>query len=214
MGMFDSFLHPEEGYKKAQNELDKYYNQGQGYLSPYNQYGQNAYGNYSNAMQRLLDPAALQNDWIKGYTESESAKNATDIAKQSGLDAASSMGLMGSNTALNALQGGASKIALDDRQNYLDNLMQKYLAGAGIAGNIFNTGANSANAMTTNAMNMGQNSAQMAYNRQNAPGNLMGGLLGMGVGLAGSALGGPVGSALGAGLAQKMGWSPTGSYIP
>ncbi len=214
MGMLDSFLHPEKGYEKAQDELDKYYQQGQGYLQPYNQYGQNAYGDYSNAMKRLLDPAALEADWIKNYSESPSAKNAEMMAQQHGLDAASGLGLMGSNTALNAIQGGTSQIGLDDRQNYLNDLMQKYLAGANIAGNIFNTGANSANTLSQNAMNMGQNSAQMAYNRQNAPGGLFGGLLGMGVGLAGSALGGPIGGAIGAGFAQKMGWSPTGSYIP
>lgn len=197
MGWLDSFLHPEEGYEKGQEQLDKYYkqsqnlfNQGQSYLQPYSQFGQNAYGNLSDAMKRLLDPAALENEWTKGYTESDAAKNATDLATQSGLNAASSLGLMGSNTALNALQGGASKIALNDRQNYLDNLMQKYLAGTGIANNIFNTGAGAASTMSGNALNMGNNamtmggnSAQMAYGKQNAPGELFGKLLGTGIGL-------------------------------
>lgn len=186
MGLFDmvdSFLNPQKGYEKGQDQLDKYYNQGQSYLNPYNQFGQAAYGNLSQAMKRLLDPAALQADWIKSYSMSPAAKNATDLATQSGLDAASSMGLMGSNTALNALQGGASKIALNDRQNYLDNLMQKYMAGAGIAGNIFNTGAGAATSLSNNAMNMGNNSAQMAFGQQNAPGDLFGKLLGTGIGL-------------------------------
>ena len=213
-GKFDSFLHPEKGYEKAQDQLDKYYQQSQGYLSPYNQYGQSVYGDYSSAMKRLLDPAALQAEWMKGYAESPSAKNAEAMAQQHGLDAASGLGLMGSNTALNAIQGGTTQIGLDDRHNYLNDLMQKYLAGAGIAGNIFSTGAGAANNMSQNAMNMGNNSAQMAYNQQNAPGNMFAGLLGAGMGLAGSALGGPIGGALGASLSQKMGWSPTGSYNP
>lgn len=181
MGIFDmvdSFLNPGKGYKKGQKQLDKYYNQGQGYLQPYNQFGQNAYGDYSTAMKRLLDPAALQDEWIKNYTQSESSKNAQRMAQEHGLDAASGLGLMGSNTALNAIQGGTTQIGLDDRQNYLDNLMQKYLAGAGIAGNIFNTGAGAAGAMSNNAMNMGNNSAQMAFGQQNAPGDLFGKLLG------------------------------------
>lgn len=199
MGLFDmvdSFLNPQEGYKKGQQQLDKYYNQsknlfdqGQSYLQPYNQFGQNAYGNLSSAMQKLLDPAALEGEWIKGYNESPSAINATELAKQEGLDAASSMGLLGSNTALNALQGGASKIALNDRENYLDNLMQKYLAGTGIASNIFNTGAGAASTMSGNAMNMANNamtmggdSAQMVYGEKNAPGDLFGKLLGTGIG--------------------------------
>jgi hypothetical protein len=132
------------------------------------------------------------------------------MAKQNGLDAASSLGLNGSNTALNALQGGTTRIALDDRQNYLNDLMQKYLAGTGIAGNIFNTGYGAAGQMSNNAMNMGQNSAQEAYGEANAPGSIMGGLLGIGIGT----LGGPIGNAIGAGFSQKMGWSPTRSYNP
>lgn len=192
-----SFMHPERGYKKGHKELDKYYNQGQGYLNPYNQYGQNAYGNYSGAMNRLLDPEALQNEWIKNYKESESAKNAEGMAKEHGLDAASGLGLMGSNTALNAIQGGTTQIGLDDRQNYLNDLMQKYLAGTNIAGNIFGTGAGAAGQMSKNAMDMGNNSAQMAYNEQNAPGSLFGKLLGGGIGYM---AGGPAGAAMGSGM--------------
>lgn len=199
--MADSFLHPEKGYEKGQEQLNKYYNQGQDYLNPYNQFGQNAYGDYSQAMKKMLDPAALEAEWAKGYTESPSAKNAEGMAQEHGLDAASSLGLMGSNTALNAIQGGTTQIGLDDRQNYLNDLMQKYLAGAGIAGNIFNTGAGAAGSLATNANNMGQNSAQMAYGEQNAPGDLFGKLLGTGVGIA-TGKGGTVG-----GGTSGSGWS-------
>jgi hypothetical protein len=192
--MLDSFLHPEKGYQKGQQQLDKYYNQGQGYLQPYNQFGQDAYGNYSEAMKRLLDPSGLQNEWTKGYTESDSAKNTAKMAQENGLDAASGLGLMGSNTALNAIQGGTTKIGLDDRQNYMNDLMQKYLAGAGIAGNIFNTGAGAAGNMSNNAMNMGNNSAQMAYGQQNSPGDLFGKLLGTGIGAATGGGGGGAGA--------------------
>jgi len=183
MGMFDSFFHPEKGYVKAQDQLNQYYDQGQNYLQPYNQFGQDAHANLSEAMKRLLDPASLQAEWTNSYTESPSAKFAESLAKEHGLDAASSLGLMGSNTALNAIQGGTTQIGLQDRQNYLDSLMQKYLAGANIGNNIFNTGASAANAMSQNAMNMGNNSAQMAFGQQNAPGDLFGKLLGTGIGL-------------------------------
>lgn len=192
--MDDSFLHPERGYEKGQEQLDKYYQDAQGNLQPYNQFGQDAYGDYSGAMKRLLDPAGLQNEWAKGYTESESAKGAERMAQEHGLNAASGLGLMGSNTALNAIQGGTTQIGLNDRQNYLNDLMQKYQLGTGIAGNIFNTGANAAGMMSNNAMNMGNNSAQMAYGQQNAPGELFGKLAGAGIGFA---AGGPVGAAAG-----------------
>ncbi len=183
LGAANSFAHPEKGYAKGQEQLDKYYQQAQGYLQPYNQYGQNAYAGYSGAMNKLLDPAALEAEWINSYNESPSAKNTEAIAQEHGLDAASSLGLMGSNTALNAIQGGTSQIALDDRQNYLNDLMQKYTLGTNIGGNIYNTGASTAGAMSNNATNMGQNSAQLAYGQQNARGDLFGKLLGTGAGI-------------------------------
>ena len=183
MGMFDSFLNPGNGYKKGQDQLDKYYQEGQGYLKPYNQYGMDAYGDYSGAMKNLLDPAALEASWINSYSESPSAKNAEDIAQQHGLNAASSMGMMGSNSALNAIQSGTSQIGLNDRQNYMNDLMSKYTAGLGAAGNIFGTGASAAGAMSNNAMNMGRDSAQMAYGQQNAGGNLFGNMMGTAAGV-------------------------------
>lgn len=173
-----------KAYKKAQEQLDKYYQQGQSYLQPYNQHGQDAYGNYSGAMNKLLDPAALQAEWMKSYSESPQAKYTEGLAQEHGMDAASGLGLMGSNTALNAIQGGTTQIGLEDRQNYLNDLMQKYMAGSNIAGNIYNTGANTANNMSNNAMNMGQNSAQMAFGKTAAPGAMMNNMMGAAPGYA------------------------------
>lgn len=196
MNWLSSFLHPEKGYEKGQEQLDKYYGQAQGALDPYNQNGQQQYGNLNEYIKNLMDPAALQAKWTQGYSESPSAIQAEKMAQEHGLNAASSMGLMGSNTALNATQAGTTQIGLDDRQNYLDNLMKKYLAGAGISQDVYGTGANAASGMSNNAMNMGQNSADMQYGKQSAGGNMLSGLIGQGIGLAGSALGGPIGGAL------------------
>lgn len=196
MSWLSSFLHPGKGYEKGQEQLDKYYNQGQGYLNPYNQNGQQQYGNLNDIIKNLMDPSALNKKWIDSYSESPQALQAEKMAQEHGLNAASSMGLMGSNTALNATQAGTTQIGLNDRQNYLDDLMNKYMQGAGLSQGIYGAGANAANAMSNNAMNMGQNSAEMAYGRQNAGGNMIGAGLG-GIGsIAGSALGGPIGGAL------------------
>lgn len=152
MSWLTSFLHPEKGYQAGQGQLDKYYQQGQGYTQPF--------------LEALSNPEALQNKWSSGYEESEAAKQAKDMAQQHGLNAANSMGLMGSNTALNAIQSGTSQIGNEYKQNYLDDLMKKYLAGSGIASE-----------MGKNAMNMGQNSAQMKFGETNAPGNMLSKLL-------------------------------------
>lgn len=182
MSWLSSFLKPGRGYEKAQEQLDKYYNEAQGYQKPIFEQGQGAYGNLAGAMGSLLDPAALQGKWIESYQTSPAALNAQKMASQQGLNAASSMGLMGSSPALSAIQQGTSQIGMEDRQNYLNDLMQKYLAGAGIAQNIYGIGAGAAGNMGQNAMNQGQNAAQMSYGRANAGGNMLGNLLGTAAG--------------------------------
>ena len=189
MSWFSSWLHPQKGYDKAQEQLNQYYNEAQGNLQPYNQNGQNAFGGINQAMQNLLNPQTLQDQWSKGYQESDLAKQNEAMASQHGLDAASSMGLMASSPAIQAIQSGTSGIVAADRQKYLDDLMQKYMAGIGIGQNVYNTGANSANALSQNAMNMGQNSAEMAYGKENSGGNMFNSLIGTGAGLAASYLG-------------------------
>lgn len=213
MSWLSSFLNPQGGYDKAQGQLDNYYNDAQGFEKPIAAQGQQAFNPLFNAMQGLLNPETLQNQWTQGYSESPQAQQAQELAKQQGLDAASSMGVMGSTPALQAMQAGTTQIALNDRQNYLDNLMQKYMAGAGIGQNIYNTGAQAAGQMGQNAMNMGGKSADMAYGKQNAGGDLFGKILGGTAGLVGGALAGPVGGAVGGWLGNKLGskgWSATG----
>lgn len=177
MSWLSSFLHPEKGYQKGQEQLDKYFQQAQQNYQPLINQGQAAYGDMNTAMQKLLNPGGLQDEWIKNYKESEAAKNMEGMAQEHGLNAASSMGLMGSSPALQAIQAGTSQIGAQDRQTYLDNLMQKYLAGTGLAQSIYGTGANAAGQAGQNAMTMGQNSAQMAFGQQNAPGDMFSKLL-------------------------------------
>lgn len=214
MSWLSSFLNPQKGYEAAQNQYQQNYNNAQGYLNPYNQQGQQAFNPLFGAMQSLLDPQALQSKWLESYKESPAAKQAEGMAQEHGLNAASSLGLMGGSIPLQAIQAGTSQIGAEDRQNYMNDLMQKLMTGAGIGQGLYGTGANAAGQMSQNAMNYGNNAAQMAFGQQNAPGSLFGNLLGAGAGLLGGALGGPLGGALGAGLAQKMGWSPLGSYNP
>jgi hypothetical protein len=175
MSWLSDFLHPKKAYNGVQDQLTNSYNQAQGYTQPF-------YDAFSN-------PQALEDKWSKGYQESDIAKQAEATASQNGLNAAQQMGLGGSTPALQAIQAGTSGIVAQDRQQYLNDLMQKYMAGAGIGQN-----------MGQNAMNFGQNSAQTQFNQNNAQGSLFGNLLGAGTGLFGSILGG------------KSGWNPFGNH--
>ncbi len=178
MSWFSSWLHPDRGYKAAQDELNKYYNQAQGYQQPYNQNGITQGTNQQKYIDELMDPQALQDKWSKGYNESEAAKGMENIATQHGVNAASSMGLGGSNTALSAIQAGTSGIVAQDRQKYLDDLMEKYKTGAGLSENMYNQGANTAGQMGQNAMTQGQNSAGLKFGETNAQGDMFGKLAG------------------------------------
>jgi len=200
MSWLSSFMNPQRGYDAAQGQMDNYYNQAQGYQQPYNQMGQQGGAAAQGAMQNLLNPEQMQNQWAQGYQESPYAKQMEQQAQSSGLDAASSMGLMGSSSALQGIQSGRSNIMGADRQKYLDDLMNKYTLGTNTATGMMNMGANTAGQMGNNAMNQGQNSAGMAYGSKNAQGQMFGNLMGGAAGLFGSALGGPLG-----GLAANWG---------
>ncbi len=184
MGMLSSFLHPGRAFGKAQEQMENYYNQGQQAISPYMQQGQSAYAPLSGAMTSLLSPSDLQNEWAQGYETSPYAQMLMEQAKTQGLDAASSMGLMGSTPALQAIQAGQSMIGAADRDNFMRNNLNMYLQGAGLAQNLYGTGANAASQYGQNAMNMGNNAAEMAYGRAAAPGNMLGNMIGLAVGTA------------------------------
>lgn len=208
MSWLSNTFHPENAYKDAQEQMNKFYDQAQNYQQPYIQHGEQAYNQLSGGMNALMDPQALQDKWASGYKESDAARQMEGMAQQHGLDAASSMGLFGSTPALQAIQAGTSGIVAQDRQKYLDDLMQKYMHGTNIAGNIYGTGANASNAASQNAMNMGNKSSELAYGQGSAQGNLMGNLIGRGVGagagaIGGFLMGGPPGAAAGASWGLK-----------
>lgn len=206
MSWLSSLMHPGRPYQAAQDQMTQYYNQAQQGMQPYMQQGQQAGQQLGGAMRKLLDPGALQNEWTQGYEMSPQAKQAQQMASQQGLDAASSMGLMGSQPALQAIQGGASQIALNDRQNYLNDLMQKYQSGIGVGQNMMGVGAGAAGQMGQQGMNMGNTMGGLAAGRQQAGGSMLSGLLGSAGRLGMDYLTGGFGAG---GMGRGM-WSPYG----
>lgn len=178
MSALSNLLHPGRPYREAQNTYNQYYNQGQGYLQPYQEHGNEAYGHLSNAMQRLLNPADLYNEWASGYETSPYAKQAQEMAQTQGLNAASSMGLLGSTPALQAIQQGTTNIGLQERGNYLDNLFKQYLSGAELAQGLYATGAGAASQMGSNALNAGGSNAELTYGSKSAGANMLANILG------------------------------------
>lgn len=220
MGIFDkipganavsSFFNPQRGYQDADKQLQQSWLEAQGFMKPFMQAGQNELPRLQGAVGNLLDPAALENQWISGYQTSPYAQDMMKRSGEYGMDAASAMGLMGSSPAIENVQRTSASIMNADRQNYLKDLMDKYLAGVSASQNIYGIGANMGSALGQGALGVGENRAQMQYGAANAPGEMLANMLGMGIsGLAkgygyGMATGGAAGAgAGGAGAAAAM----------
>ena len=177
MSWFSSFMHPGEAYKRAGEQEQAGYDQAQGMYQPYMQQGQQAGSSLQDMMAKMMNPGALQSEWSQGYETSPYAKQMQSEAQTGGMDAASAMGLGGSNAALSNIQKGSSDIMQKDRQNYMNDMMQKYMGAMGIGQGMYNTGANMTNQAGQNAMNHGQNQAGYAYGQNQAGGNMFGNLL-------------------------------------
>lgn len=173
MSWLSNLLHPGRAYDKAKETSQNYYNQAQNQLNPYAQGGVAANDKLNQFLESLSNPGKLQEEWSKGYEESPYAKQLEQGSIDRGLNAAGSMGLMGSSAALNNIQEEGSDIMNKDRQSYMNDIMNKYLAGMGIATNQFNTGAGAAGQQSQNAMNQGQNEAGLDFGQANAGPNML-----------------------------------------
>lgn len=207
MSWLSNFLNPGRPYQAAEDQMRQYYEQAQGRYQPYIQQGQEAYGGLSAAMDALLNPAKLQAQWAESYETSPQAQQAMAQAREQGLGAASAMGLMGSSAALKGIEGQAGQIASADRQQYLNDLMQKYMAATGIGQNIYGTGASMAGQAGQNAMNMGNIMGGLEAARQQAGSGFLGNLLGTGANLGLNYLTG----GFGVGGFGRGAWSPWGA---
>ncbi len=176
MGWFDQFkglVDPGSAYRHAGKEIKNGYNQGQGYLDPYNQAGRGQIDRLTGAQDKLMNPGALQDEWAKNYQMSPYAQQMQEQAKAGGMDAASSQGLLGSSTAINAIQQGSSNIMNADRQQYMNDLMEKYKTGLGIGQDMFHQGGSAAGQMSGNAMDFGKQMGSMEFGKGNAMMNQM-----------------------------------------
>lgn len=203
MSWISNLFNSGAGYKAAQNQLNNYYDQGKSALNPYINAGSNAINPLTDAASALLDPGKLRQSWLDQYKLSPEAKQNQQDATNYGLESASSMGLMGSSPALQAIQGENARIGMQDQNNYLSDLMNKYMQGVGIDQNLYSGGEQAAGQLANLSQNMGTNSANMAYGQTAGPNSMLSSLLGTAGGAAAAGfLGGPTGIA--AMLAKHM----------
>ena len=189
MGLFDrigniakaplDFLDPSQGYKDAAHEMKKFWEQAMGFQKPYMDAGNAQLPVLTGAQSQLLNPSALLGKWMESYQESPYAKRSFENAKASGLDTASQMGLSGSSAALNNIQQSSSDIMNKDRDTFLANLMQKFLAGINIGQDIYGKGAATAGNLGKEALDVGGNMAGLKFGESGAAGQRFGDIAGM-----------------------------------
>jgi hypothetical protein len=177
--MGESFFNPEKGYDKAERAMQEYWQKALGYMQPYNQAGIDQISKLTDAQGRLLDPVSLQNEWSQAYQTSPEAQDLMERSRKIGEMEASSMGLAGSGAALENIQRTGSSIVAQDRQNFLNDLMKKYMTAIGIGTDIYGAGANMGANMGRGALSMGANIGEMEFGKQNAPGKRLGDIIGM-----------------------------------
>lgn len=167
-------------YRKAQREMERKWREAQEFQRPYRDAGIGQLDTLKGAESNLLDPSKMLADWMGKYQQSPYAKKSFENAREAGLNAASSQGLLGSSAATQNIQNSSSDIMNADRNEFLQNLMQKYMAGVGIGQNIYNKGADVAGNLGNQAISVGGNTADMQYGASAAKSNYMKDLLGMG----------------------------------
>lgn len=208
MSWLSNLMNPGGGYKNAQQESEKYFNQAQGALQPYNQFGQGAGNTLQDLIKQYMNPQELYNKWAQGYETSPYAQNMLQQNQGAGMDAASQMGLLGSSSALSNIQQGAGNIMEKDRNDYLQKLMEMMNQGGNFAGNMYGVGAGAAGQMGQNAMNQGNNMAGLKYGEYNAGPDFLKDILGGGAKFGADWLTGGYGGAPGASYGRGM-FKPT-----
>lgn len=178
MDFVKNFFDPGRAYEKAGEQAERGWDEAKGYQMPFFEAGKEQIPGLQEAIGKLLNPAALESEWASGYEASPYAKEQMERSKELGLDAASSMGLMGSSPALENIQRGASSIMRADRQQYLNDLLQKYFGGVAGAQNLVNTGATAGTNLEAGALRTGENLATTTYGENAARGNMLGKILG------------------------------------
>jgi hypothetical protein len=192
--MLDSFMHPERGYKEAQKPLKESWNQAQGFQLPFLNNGKAQINPLTDAETKLMHPGDLQNEWASQYEQSPYAQQLLKQNQAQGMDAASAMGLNGSSAAIGNIQQGAGEIMSKDRQQFMDDLMRKFLAAIGIGQDIYGKGAATAGNLGQQSMGFGENMANLRGNEVNAPGNQFNNLLKTAAQFFGGSSGAPAGA--------------------
>ncbi len=173
----------QQGMQNQQQQYD----QGLGYLNPYQQAGTQALGQYQGYLNQFQDPNQYYNNVMSNYQQSPAAQFQIQQGEQSANRAAAAGGNVGTPAEQKALMQYSQGVSNQDMQQYFNNQMgisNQY--GQGL-GNLMNQGFGAAGQMNQNRMGLGdaignwyQNMGQNAmYGQQAQNQGLFGGIGGI-----------------------------------
>ncbi len=173
------------------NAANQYYNQIPGFLqgnyAPWIQGGQWAQGQLQGQIGNMLqNPGGFINQIGAGYQASPGFNWQVGQSTMAANNAAAAGGMAGSPAEQQSLASTVTGLANQNYQNYIQNAMGAYGLGFGGAENMYNTGANMANAYGENYSNALMNQGNLAYSGAiNQNQSMLGGLGGIGMGIGG-----------------------------
>ncbi len=173
-GQSGAYTNEAQDFQNIIPQLQQYTQQGQNFLSPYNQAGQQGITGLQNTLGNISNMS--NGNWVQNYTQSPYAKMLTSNTLNSINNAAAATGALGSGA--NQVQNGqvANQIASGDMQNFYQDQMglnQQLLGGYG---SLVNTGANAAGQQGQMSGQLGSNIAAILQNaaKANAAGSIAG----------------------------------------
>jgi hypothetical protein len=157
------FGNSDEPFKDAAKELEKYLSQAKEYQNPFYNAGVGGIGKYQDWLKSQENPSEFINNLMGKYQESPWARYQQNQNNRAATNFGSENGLIGSTPLLLQQQQNAQNLSSQDMQGWLQNVLGiNNNVGQGY-GNLINTGANSANALTNLLSNYGENFAGLKY---------------------------------------------------
>lgn len=153
-------------YSAAMDQYQKYMGMGQQTQQPYLNAGNGAIGDYQKWLQGQRDPSKFINQQMGNYQESPWAHNMQQQAMNSGQNAASASGMMGSTPMMQQMQQNAGNISSQDQNQWLQHVLGINTQYGQGQQNLMNTGQNAANHLTDMYSQMGQQMGNAAYGQE------------------------------------------------
>lgn len=174
---------------------------------PYQQQGQEAYGQMSPALgQMSSDPSGYINKMMGGYQQSPQFKNSLQEALRAAQNTAAAGGMVGSGQDQLGESRLADYMSQNDMQNYLNNVMGAQKTGLQGEQNVYGQGYDATKQLTDSLMNMFGSQSTLAYKGAENQNQMFGDMAKMFMSPGGGAGGASMGSGLMSGLGDIAGF--------